>query len=438
MNHIVAERPQSVVANDAQTSAVAAITQPSQIGQDRHNPGQAARAAAMAILVIFGMGIVWAASFRVAIMAVADGRVVPPERVQVLGHAEGGRVAALHVRTGQHVVAGEVLIDLDPTAARADLAQQKAESEVLSGDIRRLDAESLRQVPDFGGLPKAIVSQQAALFTSRQHRHVEEMRVVQSEINANMAMVTGLTAALAPLRLRMLARRGLSEKGLASSFLVNEDEARVAELAGRLQEAQANEEKARRRLIAVEGVWQEEIAQALKDAHAKLESHSSQRPKLEKRLLDMRIAAPVTGTVKSTSVTGPGATLRPGEAAVEIVPDDARRVIAVKLPAGEVGHVRLGQTARITLLPADGGLRPLDGAVSQIAPDSSADDRSGHFHYLVEITPVATEFTGDAAEVYPLVPGVPVSVAIITGTRTVLAAIMGPLFADLDRAVSER
>ncbi len=196
--------------------------------------------------------------------------------------------------------------------------------------------------------------------------------------------------------------------------------------------------EARRRLVTVDGVWQEDIAQALKDAHAKLDGQSIQRTKLEKRLLDMRIAAPVTGSVKTVSVTGPGATLRPGEAAIEIVPDDARRVIAVKLPAGEVGHVRLGQTARITLSPADGGLRPLDGAVSQIAPDSSSDDRSGRFHYLVEITPAAAEFKGAFGDVYPLVPGVPVSVAIITGTRTVLAAVVGPLFADLDRAVSER
>ncbi|OAN51521.1 HlyD family type I secretion periplasmic adaptor subunit [Magnetospirillum moscoviense] len=438
MNHIVSDPVHTVAANHAQTSAVAALAPSPSIDQDRHNPGRAARISAMAILAIFGLGLVWAASFRVAIMAVADGRVVPPERVQVLGHAEGGRVAALHVRTGQHVTAGDALIDLDPTAARADLAQLKAEGEVLSGDILRLDAERLGQVPDFGGLPAAIGSQQTALFKSRQHRHAEDLRVAQAEITANRAVVIGLTAALAPLRLRMQARRGLSEKGLASSFLVNEDEARVAELAGRLQEARANEEKARHRLSSIDVVRQEDIALALKDAHAKLESHSSQRPKLEKRLSDMRIVAPVTGTVKSAAVTGPGSTLRPGEAAVEIVPDDARRVIAVKLPAGEVGHVRIGQTTRITLLPADGGLRPLEGIVSQIAPDSSADDRSGQFHYLVEITPAATEFTGDAAEIYPLVPGVPVSVAIITGTRTVLAALMGPLFADLDRAVSER
>jgi hypothetical protein len=133
-----------------------------------------------------------------------------------------------------------------------------------------------------------MAAQQAALFRTRQHRHREELLVVQSEIDAYGATVGGISAALAPLQQRMLARRGLAEKGLASRFQVNEDEARVAELIGRLQEGRANEEKARRRLVTVDGVWQEDIAKSLKEAHAKLDSLSSLRPKLERRLQGKR------------------------------------------------------------------------------------------------------------------------------------------------------
>jgi adhesin transport system membrane fusion protein len=405
---------------------------------DRHHPGLTLRLAVAAIVLIFAAGLVWAANSRIAIMASANGRVVPPQRVQSLGHAEGGAVAALHVRIGQRVNAGDPLIDLDATGARADLAQQVFEGQSLMGDIRRLDAESRGLEPDFTGLASTMAAQQAALFRTRQHRHREELLVVQGEINAYGATVGGISAALAPLQQRMLARRGLAEKGLASRFQVNEDEARVAELIGRLQEGRANEEKARRRLVTVDGAWQEDIAKSLKEAHAKLDSLSSLRPKLERRLQAMHITAPVGGVVKTVSVTGVGATLRPGEAVVEIVPDDSKRMISVKLPAAEVGHVRLGQKARITLIPPDSHLRPLSGSVTQIAPDSSADEHSGQFNYIVEISPDALEFQGEQGEIYPLSPGVPVAVTIITGMRSVLGAVAGPLFAELERAANER
>lgn len=426
MNHIAPSGKIPTVAPAAETYA------------GRHDPGKVITAVVVCLILILAAGLVWAANSRIAIMAGADGRVVPPERVQLLGHAEGGTVSALHVRIGQHVTAGDALIDLDSTAARAELAQQRAEGESLQGDILRLEAESLGTVPDFSGMPAATAAQQMALFRTRLQRHSEELRVVQSEIDAAQAGVAGLTATLTPLRQRMTARRGLADKGLASRFQVSEDEARIAELSGRLQEGLANGEKSRRRMTAIEGAWQEEIARSLKEAHAKLGSLSSLLPKLERRLEGMHLAAPVSGIVKTISVTGPGATLRPGEPAVEIVPDDARRLINVKLPAAEVGHVRVGQKARIALIPPDGHLAPLYGVVARIAPDSSPDEHSRQFNYLVDVIPDAAEFLGEQGEVYPLSPGVPVSVTIITGTRTVLGAVAGPLFAGLERAVSER
>jgi len=308
----------------------------------------------------------------------------------------------------------------------------------LQGEIRRLDAESRGLVPDFTSMAPAIAGQQRALFQTRRQRHAEEKLVGQSEISAYQATVAGSAAALAPLRHRLQARAELAVQGLASKFQVNEDEARIAELTGRLQEARANEEKARRRLAAADDTWQEEIARSLKEASAKLSSVSSLAPKLERRLQGMHIVAPVDGVVKTVAVTGIGATLRPGEPAVEIVPDDAKRMISVKLPAAEVGRVRPGQKARITLIPPDSHLRPLSGSVTQIAPDSSADEHSAQFNYVVEIDPGALEFQGERGEAYPLSPGVPVSVSIVTGTRTVLGAVAGPLFADLEGALSER
>ena len=64
----------------------------------------------------------------------AQGKIQPTGRVKTIQPLETGRVVAIHVENGQHVKAGEVLVELDPAEAVADeqaslsaLASYKAE-----------------------------------------------------------------------------------------------------------------------------------------------------------------------------------------------------------------------------------------------------------------------------------------------------------------------
>jgi hemolysin D len=57
---------------------------------------------------------------QVDIVAVAQGRIVVSDRTKTVQPLEAGVIRAIHVRDGDKVTAGQVLIELDPTSATAD------------------------------------------------------------------------------------------------------------------------------------------------------------------------------------------------------------------------------------------------------------------------------------------------------------------------------
>lgn len=391
------------------------------------------------LAAVFIAALVWAAYAPIAVTATAMGKIAPPDRVQIISQPEGGAVHALHVRVGQHVKAGDVLVELDPEAAAADLGQLETEASGYLAEVRRLEAERDGRQPDFTGIPDDKAREQMALFQARRARHEGDLRVAQDELRVARATIAGAQAALDPLRKRLSGRRELAAQGYDSQFQVNEDESRIGELTGRLEEGQANAELAQAHIAATEQTYQEDIAKTLADDRNHLSTIERLRPKYEHHLDVMQVVAPVDGVIKTVAVTGVGAVVKPGEPIVELVPDDAERLVVAKLPAADVGHVRPGQKVRITLFPPDSRLRPLDGTVQTVAPDSAPDERTGQLNYVVEISPSANRFSGDKGDDnYPLVTGVPVSVTILDGERTVLAAICGPLFSSLDDTLTER
>src|SRR4051812_31322256 len=72
---------------------------------------------------LFAIALIWSTVGRVDVVAVATGRTLPAANVKLTQPMEIAVVRAIHVRNGQRVRRGQLLIELDPTAAGADEAQ---------------------------------------------------------------------------------------------------------------------------------------------------------------------------------------------------------------------------------------------------------------------------------------------------------------------------
>ena len=119
-----------------------------------------------------------------------------------------------------------------------------------------------------------------------------------------------------------------------------------------------------------------------------------------------------------------------------LVPANEPLLIEAKLPIGDIGMVRVGQDARIQLVSAVArGFQPIKGKVVHISPDSVLDEQKMP-HYRVRIAPDSNAFDHRGTR-YPLMPGVPVSVAILTGERSLFGYLAGPITDGFHMAFSE-
>jgi len=89
---------------------------------------------------MFCLALAWATFGKIDIVASATGKIIPSGRSKVIQPFETGVVRAIHVRDGQSVKAGEVLIELDPTMNEAE--RNHLRSDLISArlDVARLHA----------------------------------------------------------------------------------------------------------------------------------------------------------------------------------------------------------------------------------------------------------------------------------------------------------
>ena len=67
----------------------------------------------LTILAFLTTAVIWAANTEIDDVTRADGRIVPSASVQVIEAAEPGVLKALHVKEGEIVEKGDLLMELD-------------------------------------------------------------------------------------------------------------------------------------------------------------------------------------------------------------------------------------------------------------------------------------------------------------------------------------
>ena len=103
-------------------------------------PSPIGRSIGATIILLFAVALAWAALSKIDIVASAQGKIIPSGRIKVLQPFETGVVSAIHVRDGQSVKAGEVLIELDTTTTEAERNRLQSDLTSVRLDIARLRA----------------------------------------------------------------------------------------------------------------------------------------------------------------------------------------------------------------------------------------------------------------------------------------------------------
>ena len=425
------------------------------------DPATEIRGGALIIGAFVGLFLLWGASTPLDAAATASGQISVSGHDQIVQHREGGVVASVDVVEGQHVSAGQVLVELAPEDVGAQARSLRAQMISLQAQRARLTSEvegkSAIQWPEsFATLTgddlrtalDATQSQQAQFnaglgaLRAEQAINVRKAAGLSQQIQGSQGQLESVSRQQVLLDQQLQGVRGLAEKGYASQNAVRNLERTAADLSGsRAQHAadiadfHQQQAEAFLQSSSLEKQRSQTAAGALRDTEDQLNDvipkYEAARAQLERGTL----RAQSDGTVTGLSVFAPGAVVVPGEKIMEVVPTHPTLVVDGRLSASDVEGVRVGRKAEVRLLSLSArSVPPLNGVVTQVSADSFVDERTGQSYYTVQVTVPQSELdmvrkVRDADS--GIRPGVPVQVVIPLRKRTAFQYLFEPLSQSL-------
>lgn len=443
-----------------------ALVLTSAVHSEAGNPRREIRMGAMIAAAFFVLFLGWAAIVPLDAGVHAGGTIAVAGNRQTVQHKDGGVVTAIHVREGQHVTAGQVLIELSAPELKAAERALTSDYLTLLAQRARLLAERSGQrdfVPpaEFATLSpedREIASQVMQLQRAEMHARSGSISAQQSVLGQRAGQLvqqqSGYTQQRASLieQQRLIQEeldglRKIAEKGFASMNRVRELEREQAQLRG--QQAAMEAEYAR----AGEGIGEtkmqslsvsrerlEQIESDLKDTQSKI---SETLPKLvatREQLEHSQVRAPATGQVVGLQIFTVGGVVAPGQKLMDIVPDGRELIIQVQLAPTDADDAFPGQRAQIRFLSIHNRSLPLfTGTVRTVSADSFTDEKTGKSYFRAEIVVPEAELNRVRSVLGQgeLRPGLPVEAVLKVRSRTALQYLLEPLTGALWRSGHE-
>ncbi len=360
-----------------------------------------------ALMVVF---FTWASLTQVDEVTKGNGRVISDRGDQLIQSLEGGILTKLHVKEGDQVEVGQVLLEIDPTRANASYKEGYNKVLALQASAARLRAEAYGRAlvfpPELNKMPELIRNETLA-FNSRRaalSQSVAELerslQLAQQEVNMSEPLkARGLISDIELLRMQ----RQVNDFRLQ----INERQSKYR--------AEANAELSR---------VESDLAQSRENVVARADT--------AKRTV---VRSAVKGVVKVIRLNTVGGVIQPAATIMEVVPMDDQLLIETKIRPQDVAFLRVGLPAKVKVTAYDfsiyGGL---DGTVEHISPDTLREDsrtavastgEESYYRVMVRTTQSTLQSGGKQL---PIIPGMTTTVDIRSGQKSILQYLLKPIF----------
>jgi hemolysin D len=431
-------------------------------------PSPAGRWILWSILLVFAAAVVWAVYGRVDIVAVAHGKIIPAGSIKAVQPAQLGIVRNLYVTEGQRVIAGEPLIELDPTVNNADRERLAGQIDSASSERERLRyfsgaigqdwmPESRDEfvtavspglntsiLGDRGSLQERILLDQWAEFLAVGMHAERELAANDAEQGAGKASLEKLRSILPLVTERAAAMKKLVERDLVPRLQWNEVEQQRIETKQEIEILNHRQ----RQLAANAGKIQQnlkiQLARMRKAVHTRIAELDVELSGLEQELLKaatltsrQRLTSPVNGTVHQVAVHTIGGVVKPAEPLMWIVPDDTELEVEAWINNRDIGFVRTDAAVEVKVetFPFT-RYGTLAGRLAGISHDAVSDETHG----LVYKARILMEKSTIRVNGQPvrLEPGMAVTAEVRTGDRRLVEFLMSPLLRYRDEFARER
>jgi hemolysin D len=430
-------------------------------------PSPTGRAIGGTVIALFCLALAWASLGTVDIVATAQGKIIPSGRTKTIQPFESGVVSAIHIRDGQSVKAGEVLIELDPTMTEAERDHLKSDQISAALDVARLRAALSSKVDPFedfhppeGASSPLIEMNRQYLFSQIAEQQGKlaaldrQLKQKEAERDTITAAVAKIEATIPVLTQKVDIRKYLYEKDLGSKIIYLTEYQDLVSMQhdllvqkSRYQEADAAVAALTETRAQTAAEYRRTRFDELSKAEQKAAGLSQDLIKAEQRTKLQVLTAPVDGVVQQLAVHTIGGVVTPGQALLAVVPLDSHLEIEAMVSNRDIGFVHSGQAAEVkidTFNFTRYGL--LHGEVLNVSQDAitrdKPQDRSNNrtmgaeaatsepigqeMNYAARVSLERTKMQVDNKWV-DLSPGMAVTVEIRTGSRRIIGYLLSPL-----------
>lgn len=411
--------------------------------------------------VFFGGIGAWAATAPLNGAVVANAVVKVDGNRKSVQHLDGGIIKELHVKEGERVLAGDLLIVLDETQARAEydvLTQQYAvlratevrllteldhgSQLVMPNDLKaRFDDPYLKSV--WNGQLSQFESRRAALDGQRSVIR-EKINQLGSQIVGAKAQVKSFTDQINSVRSEAKDIAPLVERGLIARPRILQLERTAYGLEGQIADTDANIAKARQAISEQEQQTAQldndrmtEVTKDLRDTQARLLEVIPKALSAKAVLGRMEIRAPYSGRVVGLNVFSVGGVIQRGDRILDIVPDEDSLTIEAQVAVEDISDVHPNTRAEVHLTAYKQRIVPIiHGDVIQVSADRLTDPKTNNPYYTAFVRVDQEELA--AMTNIRLYPGMPATVMIPTVQRTAFEYIVGPLLMSFNHSFRQK
>jgi hemolysin D len=438
----------------------------------------AGRAVAATIIALFCFALAWAAFGHIDIVASAPGKIIPSEGTKVVQPFEIGMVRAIHVRDGQSVKAGDLLIELDPrinelernhlqadlTAAQLEVARLRAALSNLDDPLVAFqppaDAPALQVAMQRNYLVKQTAEYRAKIGALKRQQDQKE-----AEQDTIQATIDKLLTIIPILQERVDIRKASSDREYTSKFqylevtqLLVEQQQELIVQKNHLREARANVAALVEARTQAMAEFDRTLFGQLAEAERKVDGLIHDVAKSQQKINAQYLTAPITGTVQQLAIHTVGGVVTPAQALLALVPSDSPLEIEAMISNRDVGFVQPGQSAEIKVdtfnftkygllhgkvlsVSQDAIVRdkPIDraGEKSPGSDSTSSEPKGQDLSFAARISLDRSQMQIED-KLINLTPGMAVTVEIKTGSRSVLSYLLSPLIRYSHDGLRER
>lgn len=417
-------------------------------------PSPTGRIVMWTMFVLIILIILWSLLGHVDEVAVAPGKLIPVGNVKVVQVEDKGVVKAIHVKDGDKVIQGQLLLELDTTIPAADLASIKKLLNYYNLEIERLEAEKngTSFSPQLTSeLDSKDVQLQLNVYQSRQNEFRAKLAAAESSVKQNQASLD--VARINQDKLQALYEIALDreeridklvKENAVAEFVLLEYRSKRLEVQQSLASQIADIARLQSAIIQSKETLASIVAEHERDIDTKLVENRKQvsayseelKKAMEKERLS-HIIAPVDGRVTQLAIHTIGGVVTEAQALMIIVPEEVNLAVESWVANKDIGFVHEGQQAEVKIETFSfQKYGTVDAIVTEVSPDAIEDKEKGRV-YRVMLNLDKNQMHVGGKQVF-FGPGMTVSAEIKIRQKRIIEFFLDPFRKYQSEALRER